>query len=111
MFLIDEKREVKEWPVTIAVPADQGKTTPMKITLDFILADHDELEPLKLAGDKAFIDFMCERITGWGGIGDASGELALEPEALQAFLKHSFVRRAVVQSYISCNLGQAAAKN
>jgi len=80
MFKLQKNRIVKNWPCTIDIALDGGKTAALKCTLDFKLLSVAEQD--KLAG-KSDAEYLAAVVTGWDGIGDEDGNpVPFSPESL-----------------------------
>lgn len=108
MFVLQTERLVKEWPATVELPADGGKVTKEKITVDLLILDTEENVKL-MRGDE---DVLKKTIRGWSGIGDAGGNaVEFSDDNLTKLIKNQFFVIAVLRAYQQASNGQAAEKN
>lgn len=70
MFKLADPDQTYSYPVTINVPAGDGKTTPQEFTAQFKLLPANEIK--KLMEDD--IKFSAAVLFGWEGIADHSGK-------------------------------------
>ena len=98
MFQLQAHDEPIEWPITVNVPVDGGKTQPHVFTGSFLLMDQDELNALVALGDKAVIKSVLK---GWGDdVSDANGKaLKFNDKNLNAVLKIAYLRNGIIDSY------------
>lgn len=109
MFKLAKERRIKNWPTTVVVPQDNGKTAESKIKLDLLLLNNDETNKLMREGDKALFKKV---ITGWHGLGDEEGnELPFTEENLAAAAVNPHFAQAALQAYLQASSGQAQEKN
>lgn len=105
MFKLINENPIVTWPVTIAIPADQGKVLKAKCKLTFELIDDDEFSELAAMGD----DVLLQRVvSGWQDVGDEDGKpLPFSEENLRRFSKRAYVRRSIFAAYQKANTGTA----
>jgi outer membrane receptor for Fe3+-dicitrate len=119
MFKLAQKREVL-WPVTVTVPVDGG-VEKVEIQVRYRLLVRSELaaftDRIKATAENganvidALDGLLTERITGWHGISDESGEdLPFTQDNLAAVLDVPYLREAIEAGLYAASRG-ALAKN
>ena len=96
---------IVDWPVTIKLPVNGGKTDDKKVSFKFLLLKEDDIKDLTA-------DKIKEHIKGWSGLKDSRTGEALEfnDENLSALFEHKFINRPVLKALIDASSG-AAEKN
>jgi hypothetical protein len=109
MFKLAKQREVL-WPVTVTVPVDGG-VEKVEIQVRYRLLTRSEMLALRDEGEQALEGLVRERVTGWDGVADASGEpLPFSPETLEQALDNLAFFQAVSVGLLFASQG-ALAKN
>ncbi|KGK15306.1 MULTISPECIES: hypothetical protein [Vibrio] len=105
MFTYEKERYVKNWPIDVFVPVDDGKVEKHRISLDLkILSSEDGYKILK--GD---MELFKSTIVGWNSIADAEGKvLPFSEENRNALLDNPFFTLAAVKAYQQASNGVAA---
>lgn len=110
MFKIEKPSKIN-WPVTVNIPQDGGKTKKQKFVVEFDLIDQSEFDEIYNNGGKD-IDLLKRVVVGFDGVADAAGNpVAFGAESLGQLMAIPYVRAGIVQSYIECSHGRAAEKN
>lgn len=96
--------EPVEWPVTVHIPQDGGKTLKARFTALFVLLDQPDLDDASKSGDSAFIERV---LVGWGDdVQDEQGRaLPFSPEARNALARKPYIARAISRAYMECISG------
>ena len=105
-FILAKKREI-EWPVSIEVPMDGGKTETQKCSATFEILNQDEYD--KLLGDD--VKFCIRVVTGFGSdIKDEEGNtLQYTPNIKEALFKSAaYVRMGFINAYHEAATGITA---
>lgn len=104
MFRVMKSDEPVEWPVTVHIPQDGGKTHKASFTAHFVLLDQIELDDLIGGGDRAFIERV---LTGWGeDVQDENGmALPFSAEARDRLARIPYVAGAISRAYLQCISG------
>ena len=114
-LIVNDKREV-DWPVTINVPVDGGKTEKHEIIVRFELATSEEFLN---GGNEPAGTLLQRKVKGWGteeehrkdGLMLSEDEpMPFTGENLKAVLKIGYIERAFTTGLIGASNG-AAAKN
>ncbi|NKF51363.1 hypothetical protein G3R49_12425 [Shewanella sp. WXL01] len=109
MFVFTERRQVKDWPATIKIAQDGGKTISADITLDLNLLPVDEYQAKLADGTNKLLDAVLE---GFSGISDTKEQpLKDTPANRQKLYQHAPFTDAVFTAYRQANSGEAARKN
>lgn len=96
------------WPVTVYVPADDGKYTKSEIRVRYRMAGQKALEAALLGGDGDHRDLMQEVIVGWEGIGNDEGDaMPFSADTLATLLDIPPFRYAAVRAYFEAIKGTA----
>lgn len=107
MFKLAEKKTL-EWPVTVNVPQDGGRTTKSTFIALLEVIGKDEQDTIISAGES-----MAHRmLVGWkSGVADAEGnELPFSDENRDKLLGIPYVLNAVYEAIGEINRGRAAAR-
>jgi len=107
-----------EWPVTVNIPQDGGRTVKSTFTGIFEVLEQDEIDELSANGG----DILKRTLRGWKGVaGDDGAEIAFEMTrtedgevvlgtAVLRFLKIPYVRAALWAAFGELQSGRAAAR-
>lgn len=127
MFKLVKERLVW-WPVTVAVPADDGNVEEQSFSLRFRVRDVDGNRELLAsapaigpgdAGEKplseSYADFVLQLATDWK---DVESEERSGPDAMLPFCRPNLIEvmkvpgtfMAVLEAYRSCSLGEKATR-
>lgn len=105
--LVKSLKEV-DWPVTVNVPVNGGKTEQHEFTAKFKLMSQEEYDKA-LQGTKNDTSFIAKFLIGWSGLlDDDDKEVPFSKEALKNLCGLPFVRVAIVKAYNQAITGQAA---
>ncbi|PTP90085.1 MULTISPECIES: hypothetical protein [Vibrio] len=108
MLKIEQERLVKDWPATVTLAVDGGKTETHNITLDLLLLDVEQSDKVL----RYFKEEVKKVIKGWSGIADADEQpLDFTPEHLDLVISNPPFMKGVVDAYLQANSGQGAEKN
>jgi len=101
MFVL-KKDPVVSWPITIPMPADDGKMNHVPVTVEYKLLPQPRYDELK----KTDVGLLREVVVGWNddafGHEDETGRavpLPFSPDALNQLLEIPYVRTGLVQGY------------
>jgi hypothetical protein len=101
MFVL-KKSPVVSWPITIPMPANDGKVNQIPVTVKYKLLPQARYDELK-AHDN---DLLNECVVGWNddafGHENANGEadpLPFTAENLAALIEYPFIRTGFLQGY------------
>lgn len=112
MFVLmdeDKVKEIKNWPVTINIPGDNGATTKAEIRCDFLLLNNDEIDAIVQAGREGddSADLMARVWIGFNGVQDASGNpIEYSAPNRDKLLKIAYVRSAVTSEFFNAVNGR-----
>lgn len=111
VFKVARRRKV-EWPVTVNIPQDGGKTTKATFTATFEVLEQQQIDDIVMGRGADQTDLLEAALVGWGGVADESGnEIAFSPEAKKALLEITYVRAALFAAHAQLHRGEAARKN
>lgn len=111
MFKLAKKRTV-EWPVTVHIPQDGGKTTKATFTAEFEVLEQAQIDDIVMGRDPEHTDLLAAALIGWKGVADEAGaELPFTPEHKRALLEITYVRTALFAAHAQLHRGEAARKN
>ena len=97
MFRLADPTETYPTPVTIEVPAADGKTAPQTLICHFRLLPADEIQPL-FKDDQAFLSGI---LGDWEAIEDHTGKpLAFNPKNIARLSRIGYFTRGVVDGYL-----------
>lgn len=100
MFKFQKIPRVK-WPVTIAVPQDDGEVVSKEISVGYKLIPHKRF--MELSGDND-LALLKEVVIGWTGIGDEDGnDLPFSEANLDDLLQHAFIRLPLFSGYMQAS--------
>lgn len=122
MFKLVKERQVW-WPVTVAIPADDGNVDEQTFSLKFRVRDVDgnrELlasAPAMASGDaeekplsETYADFVGQLATDWKDVEDEHAPLAFNHSNLVDVMNVPGAFMAVLEAYRSCSLGEKATR-
>lgn len=122
MFKVVKERLVW-WPVTVAVPADDGNVEEQSFSLRFRVRDVDGNRDLLAnapaigpndAGEKplseTYAEFVEQLATDWKEVEDEHAPLAFNHNNLVDVMKVPGAFMAVLEAYRSCSLGEKATR-
>lgn len=100
----DAPKIIRDWPVTIQEPGDDGRIISHKAKVDYELIADDEREAILTEGsDSAFLERV---VRGWKHFGLADGaEAPCNDETKALFFAVSYVRTALIGGYFSAAAG------
>jgi len=115
MFKLDDNEEtiIKNWPVIINVPHDNGATQKHEITADFLLLPQDQLDEVlaaSLDGEGSLdADILRRVVKRIAGVADAEGKaIDYTPELLERLIKRPYARSALLGTYFEAASGKKA---
>lgn len=122
MFKLVKERLVW-WPVTVAVPADDGNVEEQNFSLRFRVRDVDGNRDLLAtapaigrndAGEKplseSYAEFVEQLATDWKDVEDEHAPLAFNHSNMVDVMKVPGAFMAVLEAYRSCSLGEKATR-
>jgi len=122
MFKLVKERLVW-WPVTVAIPADDGDVEEQSFSLKFRVRDVDGNRELLAsapamtasdAGEKplseTYAEFVGQLATDWKDVEDEHAPLAFNHSNLVDVMKVPGAFMAVLEAYRSCSLGEKATR-
>ena len=115
-FVLTKKNPiVKNWPVTIPVPMDDGAVRPHKIGLDFEIPPADDvIERLgtlsaDVDSDRKAKDFLAEMTHGWHDVvHEDKSPVEFTEEGFRQLLNLPFAGPAIQAAYLDCLRGRKA---
>lgn len=113
MFKLAQQRSI-EWPVTVNIPVDGGKTQKAKFTGEFLVLSQDEIDAVVLGRDeRGRVDLLDVVLTGWRDDvrNEAGEELPFTDENKAALIGIPYVRAGLFAAYGEIQNGRGARKN
>ncbi|SFJ00259.1 hypothetical protein [Nitrosomonas sp. Nm34] len=110
MFKVEEQKSIK-WPVNINIPKDGGGVKKATFTAEFELIDQDEFSAIYQDGGND-LDMLRRVLVGWGEdvVDEKGSPLPYGDETREKLIKKGYVRAGLVEAYMNCNNGKAAAR-
>jgi len=100
----DEPKIVRDWPVVIQEPGNDGRIISHKVKVDYeLLADEEREAILAEGSDSAFLERV---VRGWKHFGMPDGsEAPCNHETKPKFFAVSYVRTALIGGYFTAAAG------
>lgn len=109
MFKLVSDRVVKNWPIKVIVPIDNGETRKYPMKLDLKIIDTDVFREQAAKGDDVVLPTV---IVGWSDIQDEQGNpFPFNQDNVKAACKNANFAQAAFAAYIQASSGQGAEKN
>ena len=115
MFKLQDDTEllIKNWPVVIGVPQDEGRIAKHEIRADFHVLPQAEIEELMEAsregGGSVDADTLRRVVRRVHDVADAEGKpMDYTPELLERMIQIPYVRIALITAYFEAAAGKKA---
>lgn len=110
MFKIEPQKTV-QWPVTVNIPQDGGRTRKSTFNAEFELLPQDDFSAIYKEDGGNDEDLLRRVLVGWSEVGDSDGNpIDFNDDTRELMIRIPYVRTAMVAAYLECSFGKAAAR-